>query len=281
MKADIKMIDTSGRLRGTDEAQVKRLMASIQEVGLLNPITVIEADIIPNGLMVFKKGWRLVAGMHRLEVAKRLGWTEIEAHVIEASDLQAKMAECDENLVGSTLTPAERAYLTQQRKNFYEALHPETRHGAVGRGGKKSRQVGDSYTETNDCFTVDTAAKTGQSERAVQRDAARGEKVADDVLEAIKGTPLDKGTVLDQLAATPREQQAEKVEEIKRQKQEPKLPKPKPQKEDVESDGARASRDFAEWLLKPTDVAIPTIKTWVREHIPGKTLEFLNEMTAA
>lgn len=36
-------------------------------------------------------------------------------------------------------------------------------------------------------FTADTAAKTGQSERKVQRDATRGEKVASDVFDATRG----------------------------------------------------------------------------------------------
>jgi hypothetical protein len=71
---------------------------------------------------------------------------------------------------------AGRALFTQRRKDIYEALHPETRHGVIGNGREKSRQVGDS---TPDRFTADTAARTGQSERKVQRDAQRGESVDD------------------------------------------------------------------------------------------------------
>ena len=55
-----------------------------------------------------------------------------------------------------------------EEKKAYEALHPETVHGAAGNGGEKGRQLGDS---TPDRFTTDTAARTGRSERAVQRDA--------------------------------------------------------------------------------------------------------------
>ncbi len=39
----------------------------------------------------------------------------------------------------------------------YEALHPETRNGAIGNGREKVRQVGEA---TSDRFTADTAAKT-------------------------------------------------------------------------------------------------------------------------
>jgi hypothetical protein len=54
----------------------------------------------------------------------------------------------------------------------YGALHPETKNGAIGNGREKVRQVGEATPER---FTADTAKKTGQSERAVQGDAARGE----------------------------------------------------------------------------------------------------------
>ncbi|MEE3503292.1 hypothetical protein [Acidiphilium acidophilum] len=47
---------------------------------------------------------------------------------------------------------------------------------------------------------ADTATRTGQSERAVQRDAHRGSRISADVLSEIKGTELDKGTVLDAIA---------------------------------------------------------------------------------
>lgn len=66
----------------------------------------------------------------------------------------------------------ERALFTKRRKEAYEALHPETKHAETRNGGL-ARQVGDPEKRA-DRFTADTAAKTGQSERAVQRDAERG-----------------------------------------------------------------------------------------------------------
>lgn len=58
--------------------------------------------------------------------------------------------------------------LVNRCKDAYETLHPKAQHG----GDRASRQLGD----LNDAerFTADTATKTGQSERAVQRDAKRG-----------------------------------------------------------------------------------------------------------
>src|SRR5690606_36373943 len=48
-------------------------------------------------------------------------------------------------------------------------------------------------------FTADTAARTGQSERTVQRDAERGQKVIPEVMELVKGTRLETGAYLDKL----------------------------------------------------------------------------------
>jgi hypothetical protein len=48
-------------------------------------------------------------------------------------------------------------------------------------------------------FSQDTAAKTGQNRRTVERDASRGERVSDGALDVIRGTSADKGVVLDRL----------------------------------------------------------------------------------
>jgi hypothetical protein len=53
----------------------------------------------------------------------------------------------------------------RHQKEAYEALHTETRHGAIAGGHDQSRQLGDSA----DRFTDDTAAKTVPSERAIQQ----------------------------------------------------------------------------------------------------------------
>ncbi len=81
-----------------------------------------------------------------------------------------------------------------RRKAIYEELHPETKHGANQDG--PCRQFGE--TETNR-FTAATASATGKPERNIQRAAARGEALGDD-LNAIAGTSLDKGVELDGLA---------------------------------------------------------------------------------
>lgn len=194
----IDRITTFDRVRQADRKQVEALADSIREVGLLNPVTV-----APDG-----DGFALIAGMHRLEAARLLGWTEIPATVLALDEHRRIIAECDENLCAPSLTATERAEFTRRRKAAYEALHPETVHGANQHS--RSRQVGDSSEAPR--FTADTAAATGQSERAVQRDAERGEKVSDEALAMIKGTRLDTGRYLDSIKNLSAADQVAKVE---------------------------------------------------------------------
>lgn len=179
------------RVLGVRPAVVKALAESISAVGLMNPIHVRR---VPEDSLHHKYKYILIAGAHRLEAMKALGYKLIPAIILTESDAAARLIEVDENLVRRDLTIAERARLTILRKETYEALHPETAHGGDRRS---SRKVSDS-TVTR--FTADTAARTGRSERAVQQDARRGQMIPDVILDEITGTSLDKGVILDRLA---------------------------------------------------------------------------------
>ena len=202
-KIALDLIERGDRLRAACPEQVAALAASMVEVGLIQPITVYAREVIRAGIAV--PGYGLIAGLHRLEAAQSLEWSHITAHVVTMGDLHRQLAECDENLCGTKLTPSERALFTRRRKEIYETLHPETRHGTPG----VSRQVGDTRERVSaDRFTADTATRTGRSERDVQRDARRGERISDDALEAIRGTDADTGVTLDALARMPQSEQA-------------------------------------------------------------------------
>ena len=71
---DIKI--NPGRRTAAPE-DVQKLSESIAEVGMMNPVTV-TAD------------HTLVAGLHRLEAARVLGWAEIECRVI---DMRQELAD--------------------------------------------------------------------------------------------------------------------------------------------------------------------------------------------
>lgn len=194
----IEMIENGQRLRDIGEAQVESLMNSIGDVGLLNPITVYPRKLFRNGQHV--DGYGLIAGLHRKTACERLGLVEIEANVLDLPDLERQIAECDENLCAPALSASDRARFTLRRKEAYEALHPEAKHG----GDRKSDQVADSATRS---FADDQAEKTGAAPRTVRLHAERGAKVDDAVLDLIRGTKLDTGAYLDKLKGVDRKDQ--------------------------------------------------------------------------
>jgi ParB/RepB/Spo0J family partition protein len=191
------------RMRALRPEKVDEIAESIQARGrLLQPVVVRP-----------RKGsgrYWLVSGWHRFEAVRKLGHDRMAAAILDGLDADAVLlAEIDENLIRADLTPAERAAHVGRRKELYEKLHPEAKHGAVGRGRKKSGQVGHS----NERFTKDVAKKTGQSERKVRRDATRAKKVV--VLPDIIGTSLDQGEELDALAKLSADEQRKLAEQAK------------------------------------------------------------------
>ena len=87
----IKEITVNTGRREAIAADVKALAESISNVGLINPITIDQSNT-------------LIAGLHRLEAAKLLGWEEIECTVSSLEGLQAELAEIDENFIRKDLS---------------------------------------------------------------------------------------------------------------------------------------------------------------------------------
>lgn len=173
------------------ETKMAGLVESIREIGIINPLRVRPISVYENGRP--SEGWEITAGAHRFEAACRLNLKEVPCAIVSDDDLHAELAMIDENLCRAELSPAEAALQTTRRKEIYEALHPEARHGANQH--TRSSQFANSYAD-------DQAAKTGVHASTVRRDAARGEALGED-LAAIAGTALDKGVELDALAKMP------------------------------------------------------------------------------
>lgn len=202
MKVPIDRIVSSGvRIRALGDTHA--LAESIHESGLLNPITV-------------TPDMRLIAGAHRLEACKQLGWDEIEVHVLALDDLHAELAEIDENLIRAELTTLERAEHLSRRKAIYEELHPETRtvnaKGGPGRG--KTNEIISPVSPPT--FAADAAAKTGVSERTIQQEVKIARSITPEVRDALRDTPLaDKKVALMGIAAMPEAEQRTVVEVLR------------------------------------------------------------------
>src|SRR3954463_11944486 len=74
----VESIIVMQRLRPLREDVVNQIVESIKKVGLITPITICR----PNGHAVP----HLVSGRHRLEAARRLGWTSISCCTIIGTD---------------------------------------------------------------------------------------------------------------------------------------------------------------------------------------------------
>lgn len=199
------------RLRSIREDVVTELSASIQQIGLINPITICR----PNGRLVPY----LVSGAHRLEVARRLGWESIPCCTVAGDDADTTvLMEIDENLARGDLSPAERAIHVAKRKEIYERQHPETKQGGAqgagrGRGKIQRSQVGifvSPPAPKRGGFTTETAAKTGNSKTSIARDSTRAKHIPQ--IAACVGTSLDHGDELDALAKLTPAQQAPIIE---------------------------------------------------------------------
>ncbi len=135
LPVQLAQIRVADRLRlALDEATVATIAGSMAELGLQSPVLL--------------RPWRaagaegsdawgredaglfaLVAGAHRLEAARRLGWAHIEALIVEGTPDEVRLIEIDENLARAELTVLDRARFLATRKRIYLRLHPERRRG--------------------------------------------------------------------------------------------------------------------------------------------------------
>ncbi len=192
MKVKISNIKINPGRREVTPQSMEELARSIAAVGLLNPITLDQNNT-------------LVAGLHRLEAAKTLGWTEIECNIIGMSGLQSELAEIDENIVRTKLTKQELGDQLLRRKELYEMLHPETRQGM--RNGQTAKNATLASLETKS-FAQDTAEKTGMSKRTVSRLLQIANNMTQDAKRIVQASDLTQDTAL-KISRLPDDQQAE------------------------------------------------------------------------
>jgi ParB family chromosome partitioning protein len=161
---------------------VGELATSIREVGLLSPI-------------ILTSTMQLVAGQHRLEACRSLGWSAIPARVVTVDALRRELIEIDENVARVELSALERAEALARRRDIYHALHPEVRpvreRGGPGRGAKKSSAIVALVRP----FAKDAAARAGISTRTVWRSVQIAELLDPAAADLIRSTPIANSTI--------------------------------------------------------------------------------------
>lgn len=199
----VETIKVWTRLREINEGALAALIVSMSSQGLLNPITVARFD---------EETAELVAGAHRLEAAKRLGWETIEAIYIDGDDIERELHEIAENLHRAELTVLERdkqiarwvelmAVREEVSDNLSETSAPEARK-KKSKGGRPG-------------MASATAREIGANERDVRR-AVKVASITPEAQQAARDAGIDDNrSALLKVAkeATP-EDQVDKVKEI-------------------------------------------------------------------
>jgi 16S rRNA G966 N2-methylase RsmD len=165
------------RERSLNKGNISSLAESMKEIGLLQPIVITENN-------------ELISGLHRIEAAKILGWTDVECITINCNDIDRKLAEIDENLIRAELSVLERAEHLKRRKELYETKYPETKStnkGGAFRGNQYKKVVKEIISPT---FTEDVATKLCVSPRTIRQEVQIAEKIDDEVKEIIKNTSI-------------------------------------------------------------------------------------------
>lgn len=197
----INQIIVGKRLRSLGD--VSGLASSIAQLGLLNRI-----HVLPDGV--------LVAGLHRLEACKLLGWETIPVRIVEFDELDAELAEIDENLRRNDLTILQQAEHLARREEILAA------QGLRAQSGFNGNRYTNGYDDTLGGITVippkttaDIAAEMGVSESTAQQRLQIARKLAPDVKEMIADTETaDSTRQLLTLARMEPEKQREVAEAI-------------------------------------------------------------------
>lgn len=209
----VRVPDT--RLRALDPDWAAALAAMMSESGQNTPIDVVRAGA----------GFLLVAGLHRLEAARRLKWRTIRVQILppeamttgsettgakttgsgttgsegaapavgrsgtgapEAGDA-LRQHEILDNLARKDLNALERCAGLAELKQVHERLYPQTRKG----GDRKSQTFQDTNRNQTAIFAFchHAADATGLSDRAVRLAIAIWQGLSADSRKRLKGTP--------------------------------------------------------------------------------------------
>lgn len=193
---DLDLIDVpAGRARAFDPVWAEALAAIIGSQGLLNPVT-LRAD---------GARFRLVAGLHRLEAVRSLGWDAIPARLSQAeTDDAARLEEVMENLGRHELVALDRCQHLWELKQVWERMYPHAAHGKAPKPkAEEKRQTLPLSTDGPEIFGFSkaTAEKIGLSERAIRMSVTIWTRLYPPLRRRLQGTALaEKQTELKALS---------------------------------------------------------------------------------
>jgi len=163
----IECIKVKRSRRPLNEEKIQEIASSISQADLLlHPITVTTK-------------LELVAGRHRLEAAKRLGWKEIPCLVASLDNLRLELVTIDENLVRASQTCLEAYEALARRGEILDGL---------GLRRKAGRPPKNPDTMSGIKTTAQIAAESRRSEKTMQRAQRIVGDIPKEVRDLIRGT---------------------------------------------------------------------------------------------
>lgn len=192
-------IIVGNRLRALNAERVADLEHSIAAIGLQTPITIRYATGYLDGKPT------LIAGAHRLQAVKNLGWSAIPVSVFEGDERAARMWEISENLHRAELTALERSEQTAEwirlaaqspgQVDPVKSRREDGRGGSIGEGiNAASRELGIDQTAAKRAVRIDslsdeakaTAVELGLDDNQSALLQAAKAKTAEAQVEALK-----------------------------------------------------------------------------------------------
>ena len=170
----VTAVKVGERMRQLDETKVLELMTSYESIGVINPISVDE-------------DMTLIAGAHRLEAAKNLGWETIEAKVFNEEDLQRELIEIDENLIRNELCYIAASEHIQERERILTSL------------GSRKQRGSNRFTDDEDQVTTDDLASRIGVSNKMYRMRRQVADMTPEARNALRGTDYAKKNLNDLL----------------------------------------------------------------------------------
>ncbi len=188
------------RYRALQPAVVEEIVSSFSRLGQRVPVTVQPADARGGEPIV---AYELIVGHHRLEAARELGWTEIDAWVRDCNETEARLWEISENLHRAELSVLDRSDCVAEWRRLKKEKGGQVDHPSVG------------GTQPHDKAISATARELGVGRKEVAR-AAKIASLTPEAKEAARET--DAANNQSALLAAAKETSPEaQVESLQRQ----------------------------------------------------------------
>lgn len=183
----VEMIVTGERVRKLNQKSTEELSLSLGEFGLMQPIHIRYTKMLVDKGRA-KRVPLLVAGAHRLQAAKLLGWPQIECIEVDDDDVSAKMWEISENLKRKELSKTERDKCVREYAVLLQEQRLQSRHDVAF---ESSRADGRGHRRKG--VSAEIAEQLGMAKRTVDRARSKTSSTGSDTRKTMTAPDQPRG----------------------------------------------------------------------------------------